>query len=41
MAILTKEQVIDSWGMLVENGQGKADEVFQYTEDFIRESIVM
>ncbi len=38
MAILTKEQVIDSWGMLVENGQGRSNEVFQMTSDFIRES---
>ncbi len=38
MAIVTKEQVIDSWGMLIENGQGKSNEIFQDTEDFISES---
>ncbi len=38
MAIVTKEQVIDSWGMLIENAQGMSKEVFQDTEDFIRGS---
>jgi hypothetical protein len=38
MAIVTKEQVIDSWGMLIENAQGRSDEVFQSTEAFISES---
>ena len=36
--ILRKEQVIDKWGVLIEDGQGKADEVFQDTENFIRET---
>jgi hypothetical protein len=36
--ILRKEQVIDSWGILIEDDQGKANEVFQDTENFIRES---
>ncbi len=36
--ILRKEQVLESWGMLIENGQGKYNEVFQDTEDFIKES---
>ena len=36
--ILRKEQVIDSWGVLIEDGQGKADEVFQDTENLIRET---
>ena len=36
--ILRKEQVIDSWGILIEDGQGKADEVFQDTENHIRET---
>jgi hypothetical protein len=36
--ILRKEQVIDNWGILIEDGQGKADEVFQDTENFIRET---
>ncbi len=37
MAIVSKDQVIESWGMLIENAQGRANEVFQSTEDFIRE----
>ena len=36
--ILRTEQVMDSWGLLIENGQGKADEVFQDTENFINET---
>ncbi len=36
--ILRKEQVLESWGMLIENGQGKYNEVFQDTENFIKES---
>jgi hypothetical protein len=36
--ILRKEQVLENWGMLIENGQGKYNEVFQDTENFIRES---
>ncbi len=36
--ILRKEQVLESWSILIEDGQGKCDEVFQDTEDFIRES---
>ncbi len=36
--ILRKEQVLESWGMLIENGQGKYDKVFQDTENFIEES---
>ncbi|NAS88319.1 hypothetical protein C4E24_01035 [ANME-1 cluster archaeon AG-394-G21] len=36
--ILRKEQVIDSWGVLIEDGQSKADEVFQDTENLIRET---
>ncbi len=36
--ILRKEQVLESWSILIENGQGKYDEVFQDTEDFIKES---
>ncbi len=38
--ILRKEQVLDSWGMLIENGQGNSNEVFQATSDFIMESNV-
>jgi hypothetical protein len=36
--ILRKEQVIDNWGILIEDGQGRADEVFQDTENLIRET---
>jgi hypothetical protein len=36
--ILRKEQVLDSWGILIENGLGRFNEVFQDTENFIRES---
>jgi hypothetical protein len=36
--ILRKEQVLDNWGILIENGQGRFNEVFQDTENSIRES---
>jgi hypothetical protein len=36
--VLRSEQVLDSWGILIEDGQGKADEVFQDTENFINET---
>ncbi|MFZ3168280.1 MAG: hypothetical protein WA130_11745 [Candidatus Methanoperedens sp.] len=36
--ILRKEQVLDSWSILIENGQGRFNEVFQDTENFITES---
>ncbi|MDD2666634.1 MAG: hypothetical protein PHD13_04090 [Methanocellales archaeon] len=36
--ILRKEQVMDSWGVLIEDGHGRADQVFQDTENFIKES---
>lgn len=36
--ILRKEQILESWSILIENGQGKYNEVFQDTEDFIKES---
>ncbi len=36
--MLRKEQVMDSWSMLIENGQGRFNEVFQDTESFIKES---
>jgi hypothetical protein len=35
---LTKEQVIDSWAMLIEKAQGKAEEIFGNTDLYIRES---
>lgn len=36
--ILRKEQVLDSWGILIEDGQGRAHEVFRDAENFIIES---
>ncbi len=36
--ILRKEQVLDNWGILIENAQGRYDDVFQDTENFIKES---
>lgn len=38
--ILRKEQVLDSWGILIENGQGRFNGVFQDTINFIKESEV-
>ena len=36
--ILRQDQVFDNWGILIENAQGKANEVFWDTEDFIQKS---
>jgi hypothetical protein len=36
--ILRKDQVLDTWAILIEKGQGKAGEIFQDTEAFIKES---
>jgi len=36
--ILRKDQVVDSWGMLIEKAQGKAENVFQNTDSHIKES---
>ena len=36
--ILRKEQVLDTWAMLIEKGQGRAGEIFQDTDFFIKES---
>ncbi|MFA5459795.1 MAG: hypothetical protein WC283_00430 [Candidatus Paceibacterota bacterium] len=36
--ILRKEEVIDNWGVLVENAKGNAGMVFEETENFIKES---
>lgn len=36
--ILTKEQVLDSWATLIAKAQGKATDIFQDTEFFIKES---
>ncbi len=33
MAIVTKEQVIDSWGMLIENAQDRSNEVRNHGSD--------
>jgi hypothetical protein len=37
-AIIRKEEVIDNWSVLIENGQGKAEGVFKDTTHFIKES---
>lgn len=36
--ILRREQVLDTWATLIENGQGKAEEIFQDTDLFIKET---
>ncbi len=38
MAIVTNEQVIDNWSFLIEKGNGKAEEIFRLTEDFIKDA---
>ncbi len=38
MGILTKEQVIDNWSVLIEKGKGKSEEIFILTEAFINGS---
>ena len=35
--ILRREQVMESWSILIEKGKGKADEVFEDTESFLKE----
>ena len=35
---LQDEKIIDRWSMLIEGGQGQAEQVYQDTERFIRES---
>jgi len=35
MAIVKKEEVIDSWSILIGGGEGKADEIFSNTDSFI------
>jgi len=35
MPIVRKEEVVDSWGMLIGGGQGRAEEVFSNTNNFI------
>ncbi len=36
--ILRKDQVLDTWAILIEKGQGRAGEILQDTEVFIKES---
>ncbi len=38
MGILSKEQVIDNWSILIQNGKGKSEETFILTEAFIKNS---
>jgi len=35
---LKDEKIIDRWSVLIENGQGKAEQIYQDTENFIKES---
>lgn len=35
---LNKDQVIDSWSALIEGGQGKSEQLFGETHDFVEES---
>jgi hypothetical protein len=36
--IIRKDQVLDSWGFLIEKAQGRAEEVFKSVDSFVRES---
>lgn len=36
--ILKREEIIDRWGVLIENSKGRADDIFSDTEGFIRKS---
>jgi hypothetical protein len=36
--ILTREEIIDRWSVLIEDGKGKAHQIFTDTEDFIKKS---
>jgi len=36
--ILLREEVIDRWSVLIENGKGRANQIFADTEDFIKKS---
>jgi hypothetical protein len=38
LRILRKEEVLDTWAVLIENAKGKAEEIFQGTEAFLKES---
>lgn len=35
---MKREEIIDRWGVLIENGKGRADDIFSDTEGFIRKS---
>jgi len=36
--ILSREEIIDRWSVLIENGNGRAEKIFGDTEDFIKKS---
>jgi hypothetical protein len=36
--ILLREEIIDRWSVLIENGKGRANQIFADTEDFIKKS---
>jgi hypothetical protein len=38
MAVIKREQVIDSWSVLIKNGQERADVIFQDTQNLITDS---
>jgi hypothetical protein len=35
---LKDEKIIDRWPMIIENGHGKAEQIYQDTQNFIKES---
>jgi hypothetical protein len=40
MAVVRKEEVVDSWSVLIGNGQGRAEEIFSNTDRFIAQTNV-
>lgn len=38
MAIVRRQEIIDSWSVLIENAKGKAESIFKDTESFITKS---
>ena len=40
MRIVRKEEVIDSWGILIEGAQGRAEEIFEKTQAFLERTKV-
>ena len=40
MAIVKKQEVIESWGILIGDAQGKAEEIFSNTDSFIEQTKV-